>query len=352
MVLGLILGFGAWFIGGRIGYVPRATPTFRIGGTVLAIGQVWNFLEEVPAIQSHPIVGDAGLLPAAGIDSILSIIGFLTLVSASYFVIAEASRSRAVLAAKSVSLDTTLAEQRRRYGALRHVSEEVHARTGDAFFESLVRNIAIALEVKYAFVAECTDPTKTTVRSLAFWMNDRLGDNFTYVLESTPCEPVLTGRTCFHPEGIQALFPNDADLVKLGAQSYFGVPLRLASGEVVGHLAVLDDKPLPDPFPHRAILDIFAVRAGAELERLNDEVTVKESEARYRLVAENVSDVIWVADTDFNVTYISPSVFGFLGYTADEARNSGASYFCCAPFFWQRWTTDADVSAWVKYFAA
>lgn len=44
------------------------------------------------------------------------------------------------------------------------------------------------------------------------------------------------------------------------------------------------------------------------------------SETRYRLMADNVADVIWTMDMDLNVTYISPSIFQMQGYTADEAR--------------------------------
>ena len=54
--------------------------------------------------------------------------------------------------------------------------------TGAEFFPALVRNLANALKVPYAFVAECTDRTKTRVRTLAFWNRDRLIDNVEYNL--------------------------------------------------------------------------------------------------------------------------------------------------------------------------
>jgi len=40
-----------------------------------------------------------------------------------------------------------------------------------------------------------------------------------------------------------------------------------------------------------------------------------KSEARYRLLAENATDVIWTTDLDFNLTYISPSVKNLFGRT-------------------------------------
>lgn len=45
---------------------------------------------------------------------------------------------------------------------------------------------------------------------------------------------------------------------------------------------------------------------------------LKESEEKYRLLAENVDDVIFVLDTHLNYTYISPSVKALSGYEPKE----------------------------------
>lgn len=49
--------------------------------------------------------------------------------------------------------------------------------------------------------------------------------------------------------------------------------------------------------------------------------THKQAERRYRLLAENLTDVIWTMDMDMNFTYFSPSVERLLGYTVEEAMH-------------------------------
>lgn len=48
------------------------------------------------------------------------------------------------------------------------------------------------------------------------------------------------------------------------------------------------------------------------------ETTLKKSEQQYRLLAENMSDVIWTLDLNLRVTYVSPSVQQLRGYTPEE----------------------------------
>ncbi len=176
---------------------------------------------------------------------------------------------------------------------LRSIMEGTAAVTGGDFFASLVRHLADALQVRYAFVTECRERPMTTARTLAFWKGDRLSDNVTYEIAETPCVKVLAGETCYYPTGVQRLFPNDTDLVDMSVEGYLGIPLCNASGSVIGHLAVLDDKPMKKTPQNMSLLNIFAARAGAELERLHAEeelrMAMEEVERlKNRLHAENI----------------------------------------------------------------
>ena len=59
----------------------------------------------------------------------------------------------------------------------------------------------------------------------------------------------------------------------------------------------------------------------------------RESEQRYRLLAENVMDVIWILNTDLRFTYVTPSVTPLLGYPVDEFLGLHLQRLCDAEIF-------------------
>ncbi len=60
-------------------------------------------------------------------------------------------------------------------------------------------------------------------------------------------------------------------------------------------------------------------RLSLKITELNNTLEeLSKSESRYRVLAENTTDVIWTMDVQGRFTYISPSVFNLRGYTAKE----------------------------------
>ena len=157
------------------------------------------------------------------------------------------------------------AQLRRSEELLRAIIQGTAAVTGTDFFRSLVRHLAQGLHVRWAFVAECLPSLRA--RSLAFWQDERFGEDFEYALPGTPCMEVAQGRVCHVPERLAELFPEDRAMIDMGTMSYLGVPLINSEKRIIGHLVVFDDKPMPADALALSVMETFAARAGAELER-------------------------------------------------------------------------------------
>jgi PAS domain S-box-containing protein len=142
------------------------------------------------------------------------------------------------------------------------------ARSSVEFFPGLAHHLAGHLGVRYALASECVDASRDRVRVLAYWADGRPVPSFEYDVAGTTCEQVVkNGKTCYFPANVQDLFPDEKALVAMRAYCYLGVPLLDGKQSPIGHIFVMDDKPLVDSQHAMTIMNIFAARAGEELER-------------------------------------------------------------------------------------
>lgn len=155
-------------------------------------------------------------------------------------------------------------EQKQAERQLQNLIEATAATTGRDFFPALVIHITEALGVSYAMVTETLD---TTLRPIAVWANGCLLTSHSYTPKGTPCERVLTDGAFFCNSGIQQRFPEATELVEMEMESYLGVALHDTQGEVIGHLCIMNQRPITKLRRAEDLLRVFASRAAAELER-------------------------------------------------------------------------------------
>jgi hypothetical protein len=90
--------------------------------------------------------------------------------------------------------------------ALRAILEGTARATGEHFFESLVENLAKALNTSGAWVTEFIPETQR-FRAIAFWLNGEMLRNYEIEIEGTPCEVVIRDQSIVHyPDGVQELY--------------------------------------------------------------------------------------------------------------------------------------------------
>jgi hypothetical protein len=176
---------------------------------------------------------------------------------------------------------------------LRRVLERVEPNAGEQFFPSLVQQLATSLGVDYAYISELSDDG-SRFRSKAAWGKGSPLPPFDVPVKG-PCETVLT-RTCvYYRDHLRALYPHVQLIQDIGVESYCGVPIVDSNGRVLGHLAIMDSKPMPDPVRATSILGIFAMRASAEFERLRYERALRKSELVLRKIDEGTAAVTGAA---------------------------------------------------------
>ncbi len=130
-----------------------------------------------------------------------------------------------------------------------------------------------------------------------------------------PSWPVFQGRT-------PLLRRTDVPLALKG--QVVGRGMHVSAGlwdgkDVIGYLVVdnlLRQRPLDDN--DCEIIRLYATALGHLISLKRTEQKLRTSEERYRMLAENMTDRIWLMDLNMKTTYISPSVTRQRGFTLDE----------------------------------
>lgn len=248
-----------------------------------------------------------------------------------------------VVGVASLVLDIT---ERQRMAAVLQTLAESKGQGEENIFQLIVRQLALSQGVRYALLARFNAANPEISDTLAVWANGVFMDNFSYPLQGTPCQNVSIQGACLYTDNIQALFPDDKLLVDMQAVSYFGVPLNSISGEKLGILALLDDKPMEQQQSTKKLLASLAVRAAAELER-------KQVEEKLQFAArifDQTHEGVTITDANAVIIDVNPGFCRITGYSRDEVigkstriLNSGRQ---SEAFYREMWQTLSEKGHW------
>ena len=185
-----------------------------------------------------------------------------------------------------VSVVRDISIRKRAETLLRAVSEGTSAAIGDQYFRSLVRHLATMLEIDFAFVCEILDDQWTRVRDTSIWTGRGYGESGERSAVGSPGRDVRDRQLVYHKSGVFRVYPEDRWLADNGIEGYLAVPVFDSSGRALGYTGVAHRGSISDVIPIVPILQIFATRVGAELERRRQELKLarvhEELELRVR----------------------------------------------------------------------
>ncbi|WP_370292135.1 EAL domain-containing protein [Thalassolituus sp.] len=92
---------------------------------------------------------------------------------------------------------------------------------------------------------------------------------------------------------------------------------------VDGSIRILRFRDTPFVFDEKGKVKRYIGTARDVTEDIEKQEQIVESERRYRLLAENISDIIWATDAELNFNFVSTSVARILGYQPDELIREG-----------------------------
>jgi len=213
--------------------------------------------------------------------------------------------------------------------SLQLIAEGTKKTPHENYFRTLTRSIASSLNIPIAFISHSINPGKTKAKTLALWMHSQFEEDLEYAYKNTPCEKVSLGETCYYPRDVQNKFSKDIWLQKVSAQSYIGLPFFNTKKEFIGHIGIIDTKPMDSEISTRSlsILKIFAIPIGIEFERIQAEKKLQDSNERFRQLTDHIQEVFWMTNIEkMEMLYISPGYEKIWGRTCEGLMKNPKSW--------------------------
>jgi PAS domain S-box-containing protein len=213
--------------------------------------------------------------------------------------------------------------------SLQHIAKEaaisavLSENTGDKFFEALAIKLSELTNQELTIIAS-VDIKTNEATTHAFYMDGEIQENFTYSLAGTPCDKVVSGETRAYHKDVAKLFPEDPFLAEAAISSYVGTFLRSSNGEPLGIIALLSRSPSKDNNLEE-ILNIFSMRASAEMERQRSLTNLLETQQKLSLHINQTPLGVVEVNNDNIVLEWNKAAEAIFGYTKEEILNQNAS---------------------------
>lgn len=204
----------------------------------------------------------------------------------------------------------------------------------EPFFNKLARYLAKCLNMDFVCI-DRLEGDGLTATTVAVWSDDHFEDNVSYALKDTPCGDVVGNAVCCFPDMVCQLFPKDQVLKDLRAEGYIGVTLWSHTGKPIGLIAAISRNPLVNRQLAETIMKIVAVRAAGEIERMDTEASLRESEESLRFFFEYAPASLAMFDNE--MCYLQVSQRWLNDYGLGNRNLTGLSHYEVFPEVPDKW---------------
>jgi PAS domain S-box-containing protein len=190
---------------------------------------------------------------------------------------------------------------------------------GAAVFGELACRLAEILEVDATLIGRYNGEGCRRVTTVATCLDGRLLKSFEYDIERSPCRAMAGRESRFVASGVRSEFAPDTLFHAQGFDSYAAHTLTNVSGQPIGLIVAMHRRPLADRALTEALLQLFAVRASAELERQQISAEARASEQSYRAIFDAAEDAIFVHELETGrILDVNSKACEMYGYSRDE----------------------------------
>ena len=149
--------------------------------------------------------------------------------------------------------------------ALQLLAQSGPAEDTATFVARCTATLAQAFGASHA-AAGVLDQRTATVRILGRWPPLQ-GSDESYPMPDSPCARLSAARRSMYVTGLAAEFPGHAAFASCASGAYLGAAILSSAGTVTGVVEIWDERPFAVGPGSQQILETFAHRIGAELER-------------------------------------------------------------------------------------
>ncbi|MFA6566693.1 MAG: response regulator [Victivallales bacterium] len=172
--------------------------------------------------------------------------------------------------------------------------------SGEKYFQSLARYLAGNLEMDFVCIARL-QADGLTARTEVIYIDGRFDDNVIFTLKDTPFGDIEGKMPLSFPQDARSMYPDDALLRRINAESYLGAILRDSNGKQIGLIAAAGRKPFANVGIVESIFSMAALCVGGKLEQKLQQEALALASYEWESTFDSISDMVFLIDENRTV---------------------------------------------------